>query len=56
MTLSSILVGIVDLPDVPSKGSLEMFADDTEFYCIGDTMDEVTINIQTVLDELSTWS
>ena len=51
--LFSILVN--DLPDVPSTGSLEMFADDTEFYCIGDTMDEVTINIQTALDEISTW-
>ena len=42
-----------DLPDVPSKGLLEIFADDTELYCIGDTMDEVTINIQTALDEIN---
>ena len=47
-------IHVNDLPDVPSKGSLEMFADDTEFFYIGDTMDEVTINIQTALDEIST--
>ena len=44
-----------DLPDVPSNGSLEMFADDVEFYYIGDTMDDVTLNIQTGLDEIGTW-
>ena len=44
-----------DLPDVPSNGSLEMSTDDVELYYIGDTMDEVTINIQTALDEIGTW-
>ena len=34
-------VQVNDLPNVPSKGTLEMFADDTEYYCVGKTVDEV---------------
>ena len=33
-------IHVSDLPDVPSDNSLGMFADDTEFFCIGDTMEK----------------
>ena len=48
-------IHVNDPPDVPIKGTSEIFADDTEFFCIGDTMDEVTTNIKTALDEIRTW-
>ena len=44
-----------DLPNVPSKGTLEMFADDTEYYCVGKTVDEVISLLQTGIREISEW-
>ena len=41
------------LPNVPSKGTLEMFADDTEYYCIGKTVDEAMSLLQTGIREIS---
>ena len=43
-----------DLPEVPSSGNLEMFADDTTFYCSGDSVDGVCANIQSSLWERDT--
>ena len=42
-----------DLPEVPSSGNLEMFADDTTFYCSGDSVDDVCANIQSSLEEIA---
>ena len=44
-----------DLRNVPSKGTLEMFADDTEYYCVGKTVDEVMSLLQTGIREISEW-
>ena len=30
-------IHVNDLPEVPSQGQVEMFADDTEYYCVGKT-------------------
>ena len=38
-----------DLPEVPSDGKLEMFADETTLYCIGDSVDDVCFKIQSSL-------
>ena len=48
-------IQVNDLPNVPSKGSLEMFADDTEYYCVGKTVDEVMSLLQTGIREISEW-
>ena len=48
-------VQVNDLPNVPSKGTLEMFADDTEYYCVGKTVDEVMSLLQTGIREISEW-
>ena len=44
-----------DLPEVPSEGVLEMFADDTEYYYIGNSLDEITLIIQKSLNETNEW-
>ena len=44
-----------DLPEVPSSGNLEMFADDTTSYCSGDSVDDVCANIQSSLEEIAKW-
>lgn len=33
-----------DLPEVPSCGKLEMFADDTTLRCSGDSVDDICFN------------
>ena len=35
-----------DLPDSVESGEVEMFADDTEVYCVGKTVDEVSCILQ----------
>ena len=40
---------VFDLPEVPSKGELEMFPDHTEHYAIGNTVDEISVIIEDVL-------
>ena len=42
-----------DLPQVPSCGKMEMFADDTTLYCIGDSMDDVCSKIQVSMAEIA---
>ena len=46
-----------DLPEVPSCKNLEnlMFADDTTFYCSGDSVDGVCVKIQSSLEEIAKW-
>ena len=39
-------IQVTDLPEVPSEGVLEMFASDTEYYYIGNSVDQVTLIIQ----------
>lgn len=46
-------VQVNDLPDEPSKGALEMFADDTEYYCVAKTVDEIMSILQTGTKEIS---
>ena len=48
-------IHVFDLPEVPSKGELEMFADDTEHYVIGNTVDEIAVIIEDVLHEVNEW-
>ena len=45
-----------DLPDCTSKATVHMFADDTESFCIGDTVDEVIEDLQVTVDEMGQWS
>ena len=44
-----------DLPDSIRSGEVYMYADDTTIYTIGNTIDEVAIALQEILDELQTW-
>jgi len=44
-----------DLPQVPSCGRMEMFADDTTLYCIGNSIDDVCSKIQTSIIEIAKW-
>ena len=46
---------INDLPQVPSCGRMEMFADDTTLYCIGNSIDDVCSKIQTSISEVAKW-
>ena len=46
-------VYVNDLPEVPSCGNLEMFVDDTAFYCSGDSVDGVCVKIQSSLEEIA---
>ena len=48
-------IHVFDLPEVPSKGELEMFADDTEHYVIGNTVDEIAVIIEDILHEVNEW-
>ena len=48
-------IQVADLPEVPSEGVLEMFADDSEYYYIGNSIDEVTLIIQKSLNEINEW-
>ena len=44
-----------DLPDHVNRGALYMYADDTTIYVIGDTVDEIVLVLQEVLDQVYTW-
>ena len=48
-------IHVVDLPEVPSKGELEMFVYDTEHYVTGNTVDEISVIIEDVLHEVNEW-
>ena len=45
-----------DLPQVPICGKMEMFADDTTLYCVGDSIDDVCSKIQASISEIAKWS
>ena len=42
-----------DLPDSVESGEVEMFADDTEAYCVGKTVDEVACILQKLVNDVS---
>ena len=42
-----------DFPDSVESGEVEMFADDTEVYCVGKTVDEVCCILQKLVNEVS---
>jgi hypothetical protein len=44
-----------DLPDAVTTGTIYMYADDTTLYCIGDSIDTVTTELNKTLEELEHW-
>ena len=48
-------VQVNNLPNGPSTGTLEMFEDDTEYNCVGKTVDEVMSLLQPGISEISEW-
>ena len=44
-----------DLPDAVNSGTVYMYADDTTLYCIGDSIDVVSAEINIALKELENW-
>ena len=44
-----------DLPDSIRSDEVYMYADDTTIYTIGNTIDEVAIALQVILDQLLSW-
>ena len=46
---------VSDLPDSVESVEVEMFADDTEAYCVGKTVDEVSCILQNLVNEVSKW-
>ena len=44
-----------DLPKVPSKGTLNMYADDPEYFYIGSSIDEVMQALQQTVIEIAAW-
>ena len=44
-----------DLPDSVESSEVEMFAEDTEAYCVGKTVDEVSCILQKLVNEVSKW-
>ena len=45
-----------DLPDSSVYASIEMFADDSTAYCIGNSVDEVTLVLQEMIKDMNAWS
>ena len=45
-----------DLPEATTNASVEMFADDTAVFCIGNTVDEVLSKIQKAIADLNKWA
>eukprot|EP00794_Sanderia_malayensis_P001852 gene1852-2086_t len=48
-------IQVFDLPEVPSEGELEMFANNTEHYVIGNSADEISVSIEEVLQGINEW-
>ena len=46
---------VMDLPECHLTGYIKMFADDTECFCIGDSVDNVTSSLQLLIDDIHTW-
>ncbi len=44
-----------DLPECTNTGNIEMFADETDAYCIGNTVNDVIGNLQKMLDDIALW-
>ena len=44
-----------DLPGSVESGEVEMFADDTEAYCVGKTVDQVACILQKLFNAVSKW-
>ena len=44
-----------DLPDFVASGEVEMFADDTEAYCVRKTVDGVVCILQKLVNDVSKW-
>ena len=45
-----------DLPDSSVYASIEMLADDSAAYCIGNSVDEVTPVLQEIINDMNAWS
>ena len=45
-----------DLPDAVTEGEVEMYADDTTAYCIGDNFDIVTQRLNSIFKQIYRWS
>ena len=45
-----------DLPDAVTEGEVEMYADDTTAYCIGDNFDTVTQRLNLIYKQIYRWS
>ena len=45
-----------DLPDAVSEGEVEMYANDTTAYCIGDNFDIVTKRLNLIFKQIYIWS
>ena len=45
-----------DLPDSSVYASIEMFADDSTAYYIGNSVDEVTPVLQEIINDMNAWS
>ena len=43
---------VMDLAECHSTGYVKMFADDTECFCIGDSVENVTSSLQLLLDDI----
>ena len=48
-------IKVIDLPECTDSGTVELFADDTESYCIGDSPDKVTISLQKIILDIHMW-
>ena len=45
-----------DLPNAVTDGEVEMYADDTTAYCIGDNFDTVTKGLNLIFKQIYRWS
>ena len=46
----------IDLPDISEGFASDMFADDTTSYCTENSVDSVLSKLQSMINDLSTWS
>lgn len=44
-----------DLPDAINEGELDMYADDTTLFCIGQSFDSVTDTLNHTLTDVNSW-
>ena len=50
------LIYVNDLPDAVTEDEVEMYADDTTAYCIGDNLDIVTQRLNLIFKQIYKWS